>query len=364
MPSAREKPAARRPGRKMIVIAGLVGLSILTGVVVVLSFAGRTPPPTVQAPPAMPRADREQQLAGDVTLRARALLAQHELPKAIELMAAFVDAYPTDFRVRPLLADAYLQAGQMDKAERTADRVLIRDPLHRQASWVKGQAMQARGAQGFQNFWARAAADPSEPDVLIKVGCAFLAAGQLDQAQNCLDRGMRSLPNRPDGLAGIARLKMIHGDLPGSLADYERVVTLLDNRISGDTAMGLSEVNSRLAALDSDIDSKTRRYKEAARWAWRATAFPETRLEGNFKAAQVYYILGGDENTLRAAELIASASELAPADRRVIELHQKIAAAMPATRPASQPAQSFVLDRSDLEKIAPIREKPTWPAAK
>ena len=138
-----------------------------------------------------------------------------------------IGAGPTRAELLDQAGNAWLLAGQADKAEGSFSAALAASPKNEDVL-----ADRAR-ARGLRKDWAGAVADlsavlaldPDRADVLVLRASALHAEGRREDARADIDRALQIYPDYPEALIERGNMKFENGDQAGARADWQTVVT-------------------------------------------------------------------------------------------------------------------------------------------
>jgi len=155
------------------------------------------------------------------------------------------------------LADTLLAQGRPEDAEPLLDAVLEREPRHVEAIGSMGRLYLAQGrTERALDYLARAARD-QEPDSVLALADAQIAAGRYGDAVETADRVLRSSSGHPWGLALKGHALLLAGNRGGGLELLERAFRLRPRRVDA--------WNSLAAAFDAaDLPERAASCRTAA----------------------------------------------------------------------------------------------------
>lgn len=145
---------------------------------------------------------------------ARERVAAGDLPGAIKLLATYVVAHPSEADPARLLGDLYFRTGQLDRAQRTYQAILMQYP--------------------------------NDKETHNRMGTVYATLNRVDDA---IDQFNKSLPGT-DSVGDLVALHVRRGDIAGYLSETERLAG--DNPTSPVLQAELAQV---YAALHRPIDA-------------------------------------------------------------------------------------------------------------
>lgn len=229
-------------------------------------------------------------------LLARLALAQKDAKRADLLIDEMIKAEPSRSELRNLAGTLYLNSGRFDQA---------------MAQFHDGTAI-----------------DPGNPMLWLNLGRAQLALGQNGPAHESLEQTLKLRPNWVPAVGALAFMEVQSGDTAGAL----RRLDDLKQQRPRDPAV---------AALDGEVQTLLRRYKEAAQAYGQAyelqpsglmaSKIYEARVAGQLPEATrpLEQWLQRDPNDLVMRLLLADAYNKAGQHAQAVQQYQSILAAKP-----------------------------------
>lgn len=146
-------------------------------------------------------------------------LVEPALRETLQVAPTYLPAYQ-------LLAQSYLNAGDLVSAQKVADLVAKLDNQQVAANQLQGEVAAAR-----QQFDSSIAAyrkayqlAPDETQPMVALVGSYLRAGKLKEAQSFLQSVLAASPDNLDARLLQARLLAQSGDVPGARQDYDAVL--------------------------------------------------------------------------------------------------------------------------------------------
>ncbi len=161
-------------------------------------------------------------LMGDAALRrGRAQEAIGEFNAALEMEPNNTDALFG-------LANAQRRLRRLDDATATLDRLASIAPEYPALSIERGRIFEALGnpSRAVRSYRQALEADPENLDLVLRLGAALVATGEYDEAEEYIDRVVRTRVNSPDGEHYLGRIKFGRGDAQEALRHLSRAVQL------------------------------------------------------------------------------------------------------------------------------------------
>ena len=232
---------------------------------------------------------------------ARALLESGESGEARVLLKNLLVKHPDVLEARALLARIALDAGDARAAEDElagVDWAEIRDAQSQEVRWqidlalgrapdvlkalnapgvslsdvqrakLRSSALRATGlpADGISELRAAMAAQPKDPSIVVELSAALAALGNLQQAEQELDRWMKDHSPQSDVLLARGELKLRGGNATGAIEDLRAGIAgagpqwPLTSKLAAGIMLGdallstgkLADAKTHLAAVDKD----------------------------------------------------------------------------------------------------------------
>lgn len=364
--ATEDKGPGRSPGSKNILPALLLAVAVVVGVtlyVLVGAFGDDAPglssgtagQPAVSLGEKVARQmndllARTEKLRGSAMGRAGELksLARGAYVQCVKLGEPYLAANPDDVQVRPLLAEAYAQLGQPDKARAMVRQTLALAPANARALWVQAQLERTAGDRAAaERLLARAAASPGadaridrdyglwllrdgrpaeavapltraadagRDDLNTELALveALSRAGQYEQAERRIGRALRQSDRHPAALRAGVR---VYRDL-GRYDQAERLAEQLLEKL-GPANPAAAETLMMLGALCS-LQGQPLAAAEAFD---QAAQHGPTHQAGLFQAAKSYYFA---RRYARAMDRIDRLAAQVPANAELAEWVRRI----------------------------------------
>jgi len=243
-------------------------------------------------------------LSQKVLSKARPLVAQQQYAGAIALMEAYVKSSPDDTAVRPLLAEAQMEAGLTEQAEHTVDDVLVRAPLMARALWLKALLVERRGGEAMSMFSKAAEGPDASAEMWVGFGLRLLSGGDTSQARLWLDRA------REGGIEDARTLGPL-GQLALNEMRYDAAEELLSK------ALKTAPDNARIWAMLAEAQIKAGKVAQAARTLDQAIEQHPTEIVLLLQAATVACDLKRYDQARSYLELAERAPGYSPDESRV-----------------------------------------------
>lgn len=202
--------------------------------------------------------------AGRTGFEARARLAslqgQPETTQA--LLEELVEQYPHDVEARILLSEAYGDAGELSRADRVLEEVILDDPHHPRAWYLRGRYAILAGAvqRAADDFLVRALVvqnrldnHQGRADVLNALGAAHQMLGELDRAEERYGEAVairREIGDRRGAaatLSNLANIRRLRGRLDEARTHLEEALSLC---LELDYRQGMAAVENELGLLE------------------------------------------------------------------------------------------------------------------
>jgi len=158
---------------------------------------------------------------------ATVLLSQHRFGEAIAMANKASARDPGDAWNYGTLGDGYLELGDYDRAFAAFDtmgRLKPGPPVYARIAY----ALELKGDLPGAIEYMRRAADGTTPNDeeaqawhFTQIGLLQLQQGRLGDAKREFERALASFPGHPLGIDGLARIKIVEGDLPAAQQLYQ-----------------------------------------------------------------------------------------------------------------------------------------------
>jgi Flp pilus assembly protein TadD len=156
-------------------------------------------------------------------------LLKHGRPaEAATQLAQAIEQGGDAFTLRLRLAEAWLQAGQLDRAERLARQLCEKRPMSADAHVVRGTALAAAGQFGDATDSLQRAVElePNHVAGWFQLGATYYALGQHHGAKEAYLTTIRLSPNHPEALANLGAVLLAAGELAASEARLRQALSL------------------------------------------------------------------------------------------------------------------------------------------
>ncbi len=232
---------------------------------------------------------------------ARALLGSGETGEARVLLKNLLVKHPDVLEARTMLARIALDAGDARAAEDELagmDRAQIRDAASQEVRWqtdlalgrapdvlkalnapgvslsdvqrakLRSAALRATGlpADGIGELRAAMSNQPKDPSIVVELSAALAALGNLQQAEQELDRWMKDHSPQADVLLARGELKLRRGDAAGAIEDLRAAIAgagpqwPLTSKLAAGIMLGdamlstgkLADAKTQLAAVEKE----------------------------------------------------------------------------------------------------------------
>jgi len=127
-----------------------------------------------------------------------------------ELRIALVQTSDDDARTRVNLAQTLVLRNNTSEADALLSAVLVREPKNPEALEAKGRLLLAEGKTA-DAVTALERADTTDPDMLIELATAYVAAKRLDRAGETAERALRISPGHPWAMAVLGQVLALEG---------------------------------------------------------------------------------------------------------------------------------------------------------
>jgi tetratricopeptide (TPR) repeat protein len=166
-------------------------------------------------------AEMRRMLGQSELARNRLDSATHEFKRAIELD-------PQDLDAKFGLAVTQRRAGSLEEARELFDAIAARDPQFAGLTLERGQLLEAQGAydKAVEIYQVALEKDAKDTSLMLRLGAAQVESGQLDAADQTLDKVVHDTPNSADAEYYIGRLAFARGRGPDALTHFDRALGL------------------------------------------------------------------------------------------------------------------------------------------
>jgi len=310
MPLTTPNKPARKAGRHFPLV--LLVLAVVVAVMV----------PVVLRDKSIPLVETVS-LSEQVLAKARPLVQKQQYAVAIDLMEAYVASAPEDVEVRPLLAEAQMNDGRFDQAERTTDQLLLRAPLMARALWLKGLLAARRGADPWP-FHSKAAGSPDATgEIWAAYGLELLGTGRTAEANEFLRRARSAGIEDARTLAPLGQIELTEGRPDAA----ERLLT---------QALATSGQNPRVWAMLAEAQAQSGKLPEALATLEKAIAQFPNQPNFQVRAAEIACQTGRFD---LAQTLVDKAASVLGDSPEIHELRGTIQQAGSQTQPSSRASQ-------------------------
>jgi Tfp pilus assembly protein PilF len=176
-----------------------------------------------------------------------------------------------------------------------------------------------RSEEALKEYEGALAKAPSDPDLMLKVGCGKAAAGNGAEAEELLRKVLAQRPNSAETHHGLGRALMAKNNLSDAIYELERAVQLDPNRAeyylhvgwaaneAGDADKAGTALNKALELDQGLADAywqrgilrrRETRPKDAIADLTKALALRPSRFEAHAALADAYYDLGMEAQSL------------------------------------------------------------------
>jgi len=139
-----------------------------------------------------------------------------------ELRIALVQTTDDDFRTRVNLADTLVDLKKTAEAETLLTGVLAREPKDPEALAARGRLLVAQGRPADAVAALDQAMTSADPDVLIDLATAYVAANRMDRARDAASEALRRTPGHPWAMAILGQVLVRDGQAAQGLAYLQR----------------------------------------------------------------------------------------------------------------------------------------------
>jgi tetratricopeptide (TPR) repeat protein len=126
------------------------------------------------------------------------------------------------------MSRAYRKNGQLHEAKVTLDQVTARDPAFAGLDIEYGLYFEAQGDYGkaVERYRNALEGDPENTDLLLRLGAAQVENGEIEAANETLQKVIRRVPNSAEAEYFIGRINMAQDSTPESLIHFDRAIGL------------------------------------------------------------------------------------------------------------------------------------------
>ena len=201
---------------------------------------------------------------------AAVLLSQHRFADAIKEANKTMAADPRDAWNYGAAGDAYIELGDYTRAFDAFDRMGQLQPGP--ASYARtAYALELKGdLEGALEYMRRAAegTSPNDPESqawhYAQIGDLLVQLGRLSRARIEFERAAATFPGHPMAVAGLARIRMMDGDLKGARLMLQ---SELARTATPDLAIGVGDLSSAIGE-ETTADQYYRMAEQIERAAW------------------------------------------------------------------------------------------------
>ncbi len=201
---------------------------------------------------------------------AAVLLSQHRFADAIKEANKTMAADPRDAWNYGAAGDAYIELGDYTRAFDAFDRMGQLQPGP--ASYARtAYALELKGdLEGALEYMRRAAegTSPNDPESqawhYAQIGDLLVQLGRLPRARIEFERADATFPGHPMAVAGLARIRMMDGDLKGARLMLQ---SELARTATPDLAIGVGDLSSAIGE-ETTADQYYRMAEQIERAAW------------------------------------------------------------------------------------------------
>ena len=204
----------------------IVLLALIVLVVGVTIYVATRPPHRPVPPPRKTvRTDSTRQ---KVLTNTRDLIDAGQPAAACDLAQTYVRAFPADVEVRPLLAQAQIDLGDLQAASNTLKVLLKLAPMSARGLWMKGELERQLGKRDYLDYFRKAVESPgavAAPDLYGKYGREMLHLGKTRQAKLYLNKAVAGGNRAAVTLEALGQLDLSAGQYESArklLADAAR----------------------------------------------------------------------------------------------------------------------------------------------
>ncbi|HEX7022667.1 MAG TPA: tetratricopeptide repeat protein [Trueperaceae bacterium] len=230
--------------------------------------------------------------------RANALYRAGKGLEALPLLTE-LEAGSGDYRVSTLIADIYVEAGQIDYALRSLERAYKKaesaGEVHAQANILVKLGLLQRGLgrqeKAIQAFETATRTDPASWQALYNLGVSYLESGQADAAVRVLEDAVLQSPGSGEVRLALAAVYDQLGRHADALDQAEAALSSLDEAgltakaqmIVGRSLYGMADYRGALNAFERVVDAEPSN-AQAQLWAGLAVY-----QQGEYKKAAQYF---------------------------------------------------------------------------
>ncbi|HSS20442.1 MAG TPA: tetratricopeptide repeat protein [Pyrinomonadaceae bacterium] len=193
----------------------------------------------------------------------RLLLTQGQIEEAISVLENARSAQSTSLVFAPLLGDAYLQKGDIGKAEENYLLVLGVQKNNVDAMLGMARISRKRGdPKATFEYVSQARERSSSAELLYKVGVTALELGVFDEAHTALEQAAQLKPDEPIYLVAFGAAEVKKSDLFRSEKLFRRAIELQPNNAQAQMYLGYvlykqKKLNEARGYLEQAIKSDT-----------------------------------------------------------------------------------------------------------
>ncbi len=182
-------------------------------------------------------------------LRGKSELASKRLDNAIHHFKRALELDPEDLEARFAMAQAFRKNGQLHEAKIALDQVASRDGAFAGLEIEWGLYYQAQGAHGraVEKYRSALEKDQENTELMLRYGAAQVENGEIEAAQETLQKVIRRIPNSAEAEYFIGRIAMAQGRTPDALIHFDRSISLDPGRAefhiwAGKAALGMKNI--------------------------------------------------------------------------------------------------------------------------
>jgi tetratricopeptide (TPR) repeat protein len=160
-------------------------------------------------------------------------LSEGRYAAAVEQFKAALERSPTDVGVKFRLGVALRKNRDFDAAGKAFDEVAAVDRDYPGLALERGQLFEASGQteDALRAFESALAKAPTDPDLMLRVGCGKVTAGRPEQAEELLKKVLEQRPTSAETHHCLGRAQLLEGsNLALALRTLERAVELDPHR--------------------------------------------------------------------------------------------------------------------------------------
>ena len=155
-------------------------------------------------------------------------LRRGQLPRAIQELTRALELDDSNTRALFSLGVAYRRSNRLAESSRTFDRLAEVDPGHPGLALERGLLFEARGDSERAVAQYRAALEdqPDDMDLLLRLGAAQVSAGQIDEAEETLERVRQARPGSAEAHHFVGRIAFARGLYADALIQFRQALQL------------------------------------------------------------------------------------------------------------------------------------------